>query len=828
MSALPFAWRLCRRHWRAGELRILALSLMVAVAAVSAVGFFTDRVQQALARQSNLLLGADLTVVSDHAIPRHYLAEAQHLGLTTARTMIFPSMVTYRESSHLGEIKAVSAAYPLRGRLRVADSDFGREREISAVPQRGTVWVESRLLRQLGAAMGDDIELGARRFKVAAVLRHEPDRGGDLFSIAPRLMMHEDDVADTGLIQFGSRAFYRLLVAGEGPAVAAFKASAAHRLQRGERLEDVSEARPEIRNVLSKARQFLGLSAMTSVMLAAVAMVLAAIRFVGRNLDACAMMRCLGASQAFILRAYLLQLMIIGIAAGIVGCLVGYAAQEVLSRILGGLMLQGLPQPSLFPALQGLLTGLAVLLGVTWPLLSRLRNVPALRVLRSDLPSPAIRQGLAFLPAAAVLAGLVFWTAQDMKLGLIALGGMVGLLLLSALLAWLAVSLLRRAGRAQVGSWRFGVTNLSRHPVTSIATVSGFSLGLMALLLLTLVRGDLLRNWQATLPADAPNRFAINIQSDQLSALQQFFAGEGLAVPKIQPMVRGRLVAVNDRPLDVSKYDERARRLAEREFNLSWARDLQADNRITAGKWWSAGEVGQPLLSLEDGIAKTLGLNIGDRLTYDIGGTPIQLRVVNLRKVEWDSMRANFFAIAAPGVLDAFSASYITSFYLAPQQDEMLNRMVRTFPNVTVIDVAAIMTQIREIMDRMASAVQFVFGFSLVAGILVLYAALASTQDARALEYTLLRVLGARRRQMVLAMATEFFLVAVLAGLVAACGAAAVAWGVSRQVLNLPYTFDAMLLVWAVGLAIIVIPVAAWWGLRDTMNLPPRQILNSV
>lgn len=828
MNTLKFSWRLFKRHWREGELRILAISLVVAVAAVSSVGFFTDRVQQALARQSNLLLGADLALVSDHALVDDYLKEAQRLSLTTAHTMVFPSMVTHGEVSHLGEIKAVSASYPLRGKLRTSVLPFGVEQEVSTVPQPGTVWMESRLLRQLGMDVGDEIVLGMRHLKVAAVLRHEPDRGGDLFSIAPRLLMHEDDVASTGLIQFGSRVFYRLLIVGEGKGVAMFKDSVSPKLQRGERLEDVSDARPEIRNALTKARQFLGLSAMTSVMLAAVAMALAAMRFIGRNLDACAMMRCLGASQAFIMRAYLLQLLLIGFGAGIIGCLAGYAAQEVLSQILGGLMLQGLPQPSMLPALQGLLTGMAVLLGVTWPLLSRLRDVPALRVLRSDLPPPVLKHGLAFLPAGAILTGLVLWTAQDVKLGLITLGGMAGLLVLAAFLAWLAVGLLRRAGRSQVGSWRFGITNLSRHPVTSIATVSGFSLGLMALLLLTLVRGDLLRNWQATLPADAPNRFAINIQPDQLQQLQQFFISEGLAAPEIQPMVRGRLIAVNDHPMDVTKFDERARRLAEREFNLSWSAKMQADNRIVSGRWWHPEETGQPFLSLEQGIAETLGLHLGDWLTYDIGGKTIKLRVTSLRKVEWDSMRANFFAIAAPGVLDDFSASYITSFYLAPQQEEMLNRLVRAFPNVTVIDVEAIMSQVRSVMDRMASAVQFVFGFSLVAGILVLYAALAATRDARALEYTLLRVLGARRSQMLFAMLTEFALVALLAGLVAAYGAGAVAWGISRQVLHLPYHFDVALLAWGIGLAVIVIPLAAWWGLRDTMNLPPRQILNSI
>jgi putative ABC transport system permease protein len=567
---------------------------------------------------------------------------------------------------------------------------------------------------------------------------------------------------------------------------------------------------------------------MASVILAAVAMALAGSRFITRNLDACAMMRCLGASQAFIVRAYLLQLLLIGLIGGLAGCVVGYLTQEILSRILGGLLLESLPAPSILPALQGLLTGLAVLLGVTWPLLARLRNVSALRVLRSDMPPPGLNQTLAFLPAVAILALLVLWTAQDMALGSIALGGMAGFLLLAALLAWFAVLLLRKAGRARAGSWRFGITNLARYPVTSIATVAGFSLGLMALLLLTIVRGDLLGNWQATLPADAPNRFAINIQPDQLPHLKQFFASEGLAIPAVQPMVRGRLIAVNDRPMDVTKFDERGRRLAEREFNLSWSAEMQADNRIVSGRWWRPQEIGQPMLSLEQGIAETLGLHLGDWLTYDIGGKPVKLRITSLRKVEWDSMHANFFVIAAPGVLDSFSASYITSFYLPGQQEEMLNRLVRAFPNMTVIDVAAIMSQVRSVMDRMAKAVQFVFGFSLLAGMLVLYAALAATRDARALEYTLLRVLGARNGQLRLAMLTEFALVATLAGLVAACGASAVAWGISRQVLHLPYHFDPALIAWGIGLAVTVIPIAAWWGLRDTMNRPPRQILNSV
>ncbi len=828
MNTLRFAWRLCKRNWRSGELRILALALVVAVAAVSAVGFFTDRVQSALARQSNLLLAADLALVSDHPPPQGYAQEAQRRGLVTTHTMLFPSMATHGEESHLAEIKAVDARYPLRGQLRISASAAAAAEATNRIPAVGTVWVEPRLLALLGMAVGDTLELGERSFKVAAILRFEPDRGGDLFSIAPRLLMNRADIASTGLIRFGSRVSYRLLVAGENKPVEAFRRWLESRLQRGERLEQVSDARPEIRSALTKARQFLGLAAMASVVLAAVAMGLAGVRFVTRNLDACAVMRCLGASQGFIVRVYLLQLALLGFAGGLAGCAVGCSAQAVLGRMLQGMLLEGLPPPSALPALQGLLAGLAVLLGVVWPLLARLRDVPALRVLRNDLPLPAVSRWLAFVPVAVVLAGLVVWTAQDIRLGIIVLAGLGGFLVLAALLAWGALLWLKRFGRGRAGSWRFGVLSLVRHPAPSIATVAGFSLGLTALLLLTLVRGGLLHNWQQTLPPDAPNRFAINIQADQREALARFFAAERMPAPALQPMVRGRLVAVNGKPLDISRYDDRARRLAEREFNLSWAAEMQADNRIVSGEWWTPAQAGQPLLSLEQGIAESLGLHLNDALTYDIAGTEVTLRVTNLRKVEWDSMRANFFALAAPGVLDQFQASYITSFYLPPEHEDMLNRMVKAFPNVTVIDVAAILAQVRSMMDRMAAAVQFVFGFCLAAGLLVLYASLAATQDVRRAEYTLLRVLGAQRRQVALAVLAEFALVALLSGLVAAFGASVLGWAVSRYALHIPYTFDARLLAWGVGTALCIIPLAAWLGLRGTMSLPPRQILNNV
>ena len=813
MNELFFSWRLFRRNWRAGELRILAIALVIASAAVSSVGFFTDRVQVALSQQSNLLIGADLALVSDHPIANNYEQQALQLGLKTAHTSLFPSMVTRGEASQLAEIKVVDETYPLRGSLKVSP-------QTTATPAPGEVWMDDRLTGILGLQRGDKVLLGEKTFTFSAILKQEPDRGGDMFSIAPRLMMNSTDVTATHLIQFGSRVNYRLLVAGELQQTNAFHLWAKSHLQRGERIEDVRDARPEIRAVLEKSRQFLGLSAMASVLLAAVAMALAALRFVENNQDGCALMRCLGASQNFIVRVNLLQLLILGLLSSLAGCALGYLVQEILHALLKSLLLESLPMPSLLPVLQGLLTGVVLLLGVAWPMLVRLRKVPALRILRNDLPTPTLARGLTFLPVLAALCGLVLWTAQDIKLACITLGGLGGFLLLSALLGWMAVSVLRILGRSQTGAWRFGVSNLARHPAASIATVSGFSLALTALLLLTLVRGDLLRSWQQTLPADAPNRFVINIQPDQIEAIHQFFVAENMPTLALQPMVRGRLQTINGRPLDVSRYDERARRLAEREFNLSWATAMQTDNQLVSGRWWKPEDIGKPMVSLEQGIAETLGIKLGDRLGYEIGGMPVEVQVVNLRKVKWDSMRTNFFAITAPGVLEKFPASYITSFYLPPQREDMLNRLVRAFPNVTVIDVAAIMTQVKSMMDRIAHAVQLVFGFSLAAGLLVLYAALATTQEARAREYRLLRVLGARSRQINLAVVTEFALIGLLAGLVASLGASVLAWALSNFVFHLPYEFNPMLLLWGVGLSIGGILLAAWLGMRQILHSP--------
>ena len=665
--------------------------------------------------------------------------------------------------------------------------------------------------------------------RVAALLQREPSRGGDMFSIAPRLMMNVADVASTGLVQYGSRVKYQLLVAGEARAVADYAAWAQTQLAAGEKVEDVRTARPEMKSALEKAQRFLGLSAMVGVILAMVAMFLASMPYVQKSLDTFALMRCFGASRKLIMRILLWQTLLLALVGSVVGCLLGFAAQAGLAALAGQLFVEALPPPGWWPALAGMAAGFATLLAVVWPQLLRLRDVPALRILRRELGEMRRAHWFSLVPAVLVLSGLVYWHAGDARLGSYTLLALAGLLLGAGALALGGGRILQRFMVVGNGAWQLGLAALKRRPAMAVAQTVGFSLGLMALILLALVRGDLLQNWQATLPPDAPNRFIINIQPTQIAGVEQFFAKLGLKNAQVYPMVRGRLVERNGQPLDPMQYtDERARRLAEREFNLSWAGQMQADNELVAGQWWDADQRSQPLISLEQGLAETLGIALGDRLTYDIAGTRLTLTVSSLRKVEWDSMRVNFFAVTPPGILEDFSASYITSFHLPLGQDEPVNALVRQFPNLTVIDVAALMEQVRGIMDKMTYAIEYVFGFSLLAGIAVLYAALIATREERVREATLLRVLGASRRQVGLASLVEFFCIGLLAAAVAVIAANLLAYYVSSQVLNIPYRFNPGIALLALCGAAAAVPLAAWLGLRSFLNVAPRTLLQSV
>jgi putative ABC transport system permease protein len=826
---LLLAWQQLRSQWDSGEVRVLFLALVLAVGATTSVGFFTDRIQSALIRQGGLLLGADLVVSADHPLPEIYAQQAEKSGLSSVHTIEFPSMTINGDLSQLAEIKAVSERFPLRGELTIADEVSGPGRVASSVPQPGAAWIESRLANLLSLKVGDEVEVGDRKLRVSGILQREPSRGGDMFSIAPRLMMNVADVASTGLIQYGSRVKYQLLLAADARDIEAYASWAKTRVVRGEKVEDVRSARPEMKSALEKAQQFLGLSAMVSVILSMVAMYLASLPYVQRSLDSYALMRCFGASKADITSILIYQTLFMGTIGSLIGCLLGFAAQAGLAALAGGLFLETLPAPGWLPVWAGFITGTATMLGVVWPQLTRLRNVPALRILRRDLGDRDLLGWLGFLPGIVILSALVIWHAQSIKLGGVTLAAFFGLSFVIGITVIAFGRLLYGVAGEGGGAWKLGIASLRRRPAMTVAQVAGFSFGLMALILLALVRNDLLQNWQASLPEDAPNRFIVNIQPDQIEGIRQFFNESGLHGASVHPMVRGRLVEVNGVPMITSKYaDDQSRRLAEREFNLSWAADMQTDNELVGGRWWSLEEHGKPLISLEEGLAKKLGLKVGDVLTYDIAGTRITLTVSSLRKVDWDTMRANFFAVTPPGVLEGFAASYITSFHLPLGQEVTLNQLIKRFTNLTVIDIAELMQQVRGIMHRMTYAVEYVFVFSLLAGIVVLYAAMVATREERIREVAMLRVLGASRKQVRISMLTEFSAIGALAAVIATIVASGLAYYVSVHLLDIPYRFNAKLALLAFIGAALLVPITAWLGLRGFLDRPPRTLLHSI
>ena len=830
------------RDWRAGELRFLLIALIVAVSALSAVGFFVDRMRAGLARDAHQLLGADLLINADQPLPPDWRAEALRRGLVLADTVTFPSMAQAGEGeaslAQLASVKAVSPGYPLRGQLKIttdpAQAGAALGVKTDATPAPGTAWVDANVLTALKTGVGGSIRVGDKAFTIAQLIASEPDRGPSFANFAPRVMLSLGDLAGTGLLENGSRVTYRLQVAApssnDRSGVAAFESWVKERVEteaiKGVRVESLENGRPEMRATLDRADRFLSLVGLLSAMLAAVAVAMAARRFMQRHLDACAMLRCLGLTQNEVTALYLIEFALVGLAGSVLGVLVGFGGHFILLELIGSLLSADLPPVSLLPALQGIVTGMLLLVGFALPPILQLRNVPHNRVIRREQAAPKPMTLATYGLGIVVFVGLLLWQAGDLKLALLTAAGFLGGFALFALVAWLGLSVLRRL-RPLVDhqSWRFAVTSLQRRPGATIVQVVSLSLGLMALLLLTVVRGDLMSAWRSATPADAPNRFVINIMPDQKPEVERRLAAAKVSDVLLYPMIRGRLTAVNGAPITDKTYQsDNARRLSDREFNLSATRDMPATNQIVAGKWYD-DKPGVAEASVEQGIAKTLGLKLGDSLHFDVGGTLVEAKVTSLRKLEWGSMRANFFVIINPAAMTQTAQTFMTAFHLPPQSASLTNELAREFPNVTVIDVSGIIRQLQEVLDQVVTAVEFLFAFTLASGVLVLYAALMGSQDERTREGGLLRALGATRKQLSQAQWIEFSLVGGLSGLLAASGAAALGWALATYQFKFPWTFSP--LVWAAGIVVgaVCAIIGGWLGLRNVLRQPPLQTL---
>jgi putative ABC transport system permease protein len=828
MNDLSLSLRLAARDWRAGELRLLIAALVIAVAAIASVGLFVDRMRTALSLQARQLLGADLVLAAGREPDAALLREAASASLAVVRTVSFPSMALAGERSILVSLKAVEQGYPLRGAIRVTNQPGAPDAPAESIPARGEAWVDASLLSPLEISVGDRIELGDRSFRVTRLVTLEPDRGASFVNFAPRVLIALDDLAATGLVQPASRVSWRLLVAGSTQAVGRFEQRVREFASQNLRIETVDNGRPELGATLNRAERFLSLVALLTVLIAAVAIALGARRFAERHLDGCAVMKAAGLGQRRLVRLLLLELLWVGIVGGLVGAALGAVFQQFLADAVAPMLGVRLPAPGWVPFAQALITGLILLLGFGgWPVL-RLAGVPPLRVLRREYaPSRANLWG-AVVVAVLAFSTLLAWLAGDRQLALIAASGFAAATLMfiavSALAVWV-VTLIRRAGPvARRPLLRLSIASWSRRRALAIAQTAALSAGIMALLLLTITRTDLIDAWRRASPPDAPNRFVINIQPDQREAVEQALAAGRIAAD-LQPMVRGRLIEVNGK--DATQHvpvGERAQRLVEREFNLSYGAQPPAHNTVVAGRWFDASAME---VSAELGILKTLGLKMGDTVVFDVAGERVEVRITSVRKLAWDSMRANFFMILSPAALDDRPTTFLTAFHLPAASPALDQQLVRRFPNLTVFDTGHLVRQVQLMLDQVVAAVQFLFVLTLAAGLTVLWGALLSSRDERIREAALMRSLGASSRFLSRAQHAELAFGGALAGLLGAVGAIAVGWTLAEVIFEFDYQPRWQVIPMAMVATAFLTVLAGWLGLRGVLRAPVRTSLSS-
>ena len=878
------AWRMTARDWRAGELTMLLLALVLAVAALASVAFLADRMRLGLERDARQMLGADLVVRADHRVDADFVAKAHALKLDTADTAIFPSMAsaqpigragvsasvsgpapalapaststaaaaTAGPLTRLAALKAVSPGYPLRGAVRLAGAPGQPDHAASGIPAPGTVWVDPTLLDTLKVGVGSSIRLGNRSFTIAAVISQELDRGFAFINFSPRVMLRADDLASTGLIGYGSRVTYRLLVAGPPAAVAQFGDWARARLAdgklRGMALESLEDGQPQVRETIDRARHFLTLVALLTALLAAVAIAMAAHRFTRRHLDGCAVMRCFGVSQRDLRVLFLLEFVFVGLAGSALGVVLGFAGHAFLLMWIGNLLQVALPPSSGWPVIQGFATGMVLLLGFALPPLVPLTRVPPARVLRREWGAEGRAAWTGYALGVVLFAALLIVAAGEFKLGGIIAGGFAAGLLGFGLIArgvlWALWRLQRARGGAGLGmgtaaaqggrvprrparwGWHYALASLERRGAASALQITALAIGLMCLLLLVMTRNDLIAGWRQSTPSDGPDHFIIDIQPDQRASVEQYFAARNQPLTQVAPMIRGRLVAIDGKPVSPDSYkDEQTRRLVDREFNLSYTNTLPADNRVVDGRWYGSTSPATPQISMEQGLARRLDIRPGSRLRFDVAGQQIEAPVTSIRKLDWGTFRVNFFVLMPPAALRDFPATFITSFRLPSGRESTIDGLVQQFPNVTVIDTGAILAQLQRVLNQVTNAVQFLFMFTLAAGILVLYAALAGTRDERIRESALLRALGASHRQVRSVQITEFVLVGGLAGLLAALGAQAVGTLLADEVFEFHLALNPWLPLAGIAAGVACAGFGGWLGLRRALGQPVLQTL---
>lgn len=825
-TLIILAFRQLLREIKAGELRILFGALLIAVTTSTAIDYFSTRLQASMEAKASDFLAADLVISGTSPASKRQLMLGKQLELRQAQTITFSTVLINQDNIQLVSAKAVDEHYPLRGHLKNKKSLEASEQSVTHGPNKGEIWAEQRLFIALEVKLGDYLQVGNSRLQLTHILTYEPDRSLDFYSLNPHILLNIQDLANTGTIQAGSRVSYRQLWAGTVTAINQYHQAIKATLAPNQQILTGKEVNSPLNSNLKKGENYLNLASLVAILLASVAVALSANQFALRRFDDSALLRCLGLTQSQVVILYTLQLVYLGLIACLLGAALGWAVQLELFKILTGLISDALPSGGIVPAMTGICTGLITLIGFAIPPLAALGSTPPIRVLRQNIfPTPP-RSWLAYSLAILALVIIMWQLSLDIKLTLSLMG--VGLLvwaLCSGFLLCLLKSIRKLLANAAL-PWRLGLGQLLHYPLRAIGQIAAFSIILLAMTLIVLLRSELLETWRKQLPSNAPNYFAMNITPNELSAFQQRVTKLSPHMAPYYPIIAGRLTQVKGKAINELTLTGRGQNATQRDLNLTWSATLPAGNSIQQGTWWSAlkEKNALPSVSLEDKLAESLQVTLGDHLSFVIAGVNYEVVVTSTRKINWNNFQPNFFVIFDPTSLHDIPATYLTSFYIAPNQDKQLVALARDFPTVTLLDIDGLLNQVKMILAQVSIAIEYILFFVLLAGISILFAGLQATLDNRIKQSALLRALGAKKQLLQQARLIEFSLLGAISGCFAAIGCEVISALLYHFILNLGWHFHA----WLLGLPLIgaiLISIIGLWGTRRATRTNPMQLL---
>lgn len=825
---MQIEFRLLKRDWSSGQIQLIAAALILAVSVVSAVSILADRVQQGLAREVSTFLAADIKIESGIPLPQEYAEEARQHGLQTTELTEFSSMVFHGDNNHLASVKSVGDSYPLRGLLTVSDTAFAIDdsdwQQIQHGPAPGEAWVEERLLPILDMQLGDEIEVGKQKLVVRRVIINEPDRGSGFSMIGARLIMNNADLESTGVIQPGSRARFALLAAGDNPQIQAFNLWVENNSNEHIRIILPNEASEQLSDALNRGESFLLLAGTVGILLAAIALALSSQRYAERHQDQIALMKSWGQTSTDIRRLVFKQLLILGLFCTCLGIMLGWLIHCLLLASITDLLPQQLPAAGLYPYLISAATGLLCLLGFAIPALWHLPEIAPLRVLRRDIPSSNLSIGYRIALGTAILSVIIYCYSQSLSISLIFLGGLIITSSVLALLVMAVMLLLNSLLKSAGSHWRISLANLWRRKWLSITQMVAFALAIMLMLIMTCMRTSLMDDWQTQLPADTPNYFLVNVAPWEVEPVKQLMSEYQLQDVGWYPMVRGRLVTQNGKPITPERLEQVGG--LNREVNLTWSNTLPDTNEIIEGSWWSGS--GSAEFSMEVEVARELGVKLGDRFGFSLGGRELEATLTSLRSVEWDSMKPNFYIIFPEGVLEDYSPNWITSSYLQREDKPFINALLSQYPTVLVIALDEIINRIRLVIDRVTTGLELMLLMILACGVLVLFATIATSYDERAQESAILRTLGSSKKMVLSVTGIEFAFMGVISGLIAALGAQLALFGFQTRLFEMPVVWYSWL--WIAGPLAGVVMITGLGVLRSypIVTTPPLQSLRQL